>query len=67
MERFCNETETIGPWATGRWRVYLDSEDAIENAIRYVEENPIKEGRPEQRWSFVSPFCGLDKCWVVYH
>jgi REP element-mobilizing transposase RayT len=55
------------PWAHREWKVYLDSEEAIENAIRYVEENPQREGKPRQHWSFVTPFAGLDKGWVTYH
>jgi len=43
------------PWAEGGWSVYLDPDD-IQRAIRYVEQNPIKEGKPPQRWSFVKPF-----------
>ncbi len=54
------------PWARGRWKTYLDSEAAIEDAIRYVEENPTKEDKPEQKWSFVSKFAGLDPGWVTY-
>ena len=54
-------------WARGKWIVYLDDEDAIENAIRYVEENPVKEGKPAQHWKFVTAFAGLDAGWVTYH
>ena len=55
-------------WAVKQWKVYLDSEKAIENAIHYVEENPGKEGKPPQKWSFVTPFAGLDKGgWTTYH
>jgi hypothetical protein len=25
-------------------------------AIRYVENNPIKEGKPAQKWDFVVPY-----------
>ena len=39
-------------FARGQWKVYLDAGD-VPNAIRYVEENPEKEGKPRQRWSFV--------------
>jgi REP element-mobilizing transposase RayT len=39
----------------GGWKVYLDLDD-IELAIRYVEENPLKEGKRAQRWSFVVPW-----------
>jgi REP element-mobilizing transposase RayT len=42
-------------WARGEWKVFLDDEAAILRAIRYVEENPIKEGKPRQSWRFVRP------------
>jgi len=48
-------------WAARQWKVYLDSETAIEEAIHYVELNPEKEGKPRQNWSFVTPFTGLSK------
>ena len=54
-------------WAEHEWKVYLDSEEAIENAIGCVNENPIKEGKPQQTWSFVTKFAGLEKCWIKYH
>jgi REP element-mobilizing transposase RayT len=54
------------PWAERRWKVFLDDEEMIENAIRYVEENPSKEGKPRQKWEFTRPFGGLEKGWVVY-
>ena len=54
------------PWATGRCKIFLDCEEAIENAIHYVEENPVKEGKPRQTWPFVTPFRGLDAGWVTY-
>lgn len=54
-------------WSTGHWKVYLDSEDAIDNAIAYVERNPLEEAMPAQRWNFVQPFQGLDVGWVTYH
>ena len=55
-------------WASHEWKVYLDTEEQIENAIRYVEENPVKEGKREQEWSFVTPFAGIPRGgWVTYH
>lgn len=55
-------------WAEHEWKVYLDSEESIENAIQYVSENPVKEGKPSQAWSFVTPFQGLSRGgWVTYH
>lgn len=63
--------ESDGPypkmWAEKRWKVYLDSEQQIETAIRYVEENPELEEKPRQQWSFVERFRGLDRGHVTYH
>jgi REP element-mobilizing transposase RayT len=56
------------PWNSRCWRVYLDSEEAIENAIHYVDQNPLKEGKPRQKWKFECPFRGLYRGgWLVYH
>lgn len=53
-------------WSEGVWKSFLDSEQAIEDAMAYVIDNPIKEGKPQQRWSFVTPFPGLEPGWVTY-
>jgi REP element-mobilizing transposase RayT len=44
------------PWARLPWVVYLWTEEDMRRAIRYVENNPSKQGKPRQRWSFVVPF-----------
>lgn len=43
-------------FARGEWKVYLNTAEDILRAIAYVEDNPVKEGKPRQRWSFVTPF-----------
>src|SRR5262245_18342732 len=43
-------------WGRGEWKVFLDNEDAVRCAIEYVEQNPVKEGRPLQKWGFITPF-----------
>ncbi len=43
-------------FARGEWKVYLDPPD-VPRTIRYAENNPLKEGKPRQRWAFVVP-CG---------
>ncbi len=43
-------------FARGLWKVFLDSAADIERAIRYVENNPLREGLPPQRWPFVRPY-----------
>jgi REP element-mobilizing transposase RayT len=55
-------------WSSREWKVYLDTEEAVEQAIHYVEENPIKENKPRQTWSFVTPFAGITTAgWTTYH
>jgi REP element-mobilizing transposase RayT len=44
-------------WARGQWKVYLDADD-VTRAIRYVEDNPSKEGKTKQGWSFVTAYRG---------
>ena len=46
------------PWARHCWRVYLNNDREIVRAIRYVERNPIREGKPPQKWAFVTPYGG---------
>ena len=45
-------------WADRGWKVYLDEPADVLRTIRYVEQNPVKEGKPLQTWSFVTPFPG---------
>lgn len=44
-------------WARGHWAVFLGDVASIQRTIRYVEDNPPKEGKPRQHWSFVK-VCG---------
>jgi REP element-mobilizing transposase RayT len=54
-------------WSEHQWQSYLDSEEGIVNAIRYVEDNPRKEGKPAQQWTFVMSFAGLEQgAWTTY-
>ena len=41
-------------WGRGEWKVFLDPED-VTRAIQYVEDNPVKEGKKRQKWSFAVP------------
>ncbi|HVU86829.1 MAG TPA: transposase [Pirellulales bacterium] len=45
-------------WAKGSWSVFLYSAKDIDRAIRYVEQNPGRDAKPPQRWSFVVPLTG---------
>ena len=44
------------PWARLPWVVYLWTEEDMRRAIEYVEKNPVRQGKPRQRWSFVTPY-----------
>ncbi len=44
-------------FARGKWKVFLDLEHILR-AIPYVEQNPLKEGKPRQNWSFLTKYRG---------
>ena len=58
MNNAGGEVPTI--WGRGLRKVFLNSEEEIRQRIRYVQDNPLKEGKPRQRWSFVVPFQARD-------
>jgi REP element-mobilizing transposase RayT len=41
-------------FARGQWAPFLQSAEDILRAIHYVEQNPVKEGKKRQAWSFVT-------------
>jgi REP element-mobilizing transposase RayT len=41
-------------WTRGEWKVFLFNHDDIHRAVRYVENNPVKDGKRPQTWSFVT-------------
>jgi len=43
-------------WGEHGWNVALDDLKSVDRAVRYVEANPQKEGKPRQHWSLVVPF-----------
>jgi len=45
-------------WAGPGWKVFLNTRKDIENRVRYVQENPVKERRPPQHWDFVKVYDG---------
>lgn len=48
-------------WERGGWAVFLSDESMLFNAIRYVEENPLGDGLPAQKWSFVTTYFGVSE------
>jgi REP element-mobilizing transposase RayT len=43
-------------WTNGGWKVFLNIPEEVRQRIGYVENNPLKEDLPRQRWSFVVPY-----------
>ncbi len=60
LRDFATKRGTIPtPWAQRKgWVVYLNNRAAIEKAIAYVEEKPVKEGKARQSWPLVRLFEG---------
>jgi REP element-mobilizing transposase RayT len=56
LHRNCGFFQDHSPWAEHGWNVFLNSVEDVERAIRYVESNPIREGKRQQRWHCVVPF-----------
>jgi REP element-mobilizing transposase RayT len=44
------------PWGEKGWNVFINSKEQMRRVIHYVEENPVKAGLKQQRWSFVTAF-----------
>jgi len=45
-------------WGGPGWRVYLNTPEEVRRAVEYVDQNPVREGLPLQRWSFVKSYEG---------
>ena len=56
LHPFAHIASGPSPWVRRGWNVFLNTDEEVRRAICYVEENPIKEGKPPQHWSFVIPF-----------
>ncbi len=62
LEAFSGHTGSVPTcWAGDYWKVYIYTDEHMGCAVRYVENNPLKEGRAVQRWGFVTPiFCSRE-------
>jgi REP element-mobilizing transposase RayT len=57
LERFARPDGSVPEaWAESLWKVFLFAPDEVRRAIRYVENNPLREGLPAQEWEFVVPY-----------
>ena len=60
LERFARADGRVPEaWAEGLWKVFLFDNQDMMRAIRYVRNNPLREGLPVQDWDFVVPFVSI--------
>lgn len=45
-------------WGGPGWRVFLNTQEDFRRIIKYIEDNPLKIGRPKQTWEFVRLYDG---------
>jgi REP element-mobilizing transposase RayT len=43
------------PWARNYWCPFIDTQEYLHRAIRYVEDNPVKAGLRPQAWKCITP------------
>ncbi len=43
------------PWARGCWKVFINDNEALSAAIKYIHSNPTSAGLAPQHWDFVLP------------
>lgn len=43
------------PWTRGHWKVFIDDEEALKNAVKYINANPAKSNLTVQNWNFIKP------------
>lgn len=45
-------------WGRGEWKLFIDHDDEprLLEKFDYIERNPLRQGRPRQFWSFVTPY-----------
>ena len=48
------------PWARQCWKVFINDERDYDRSVRYVEDNPVKEGLRPQKWTFVEQPSSLE-------
>jgi len=50
-----DESGSIPPaWTSRGWKVFLNTVEDIDRAVRYVQRNPTKQRRAQQEWAFVT-------------
>jgi REP element-mobilizing transposase RayT len=58
IRRFADVADDHPVWSDRPYKVFLDAPADVVRIVRYVAENPAKEGLPSQRWPFVVEYDG---------
>jgi hypothetical protein len=45
-------------WSNRPYKVFLYTPEDVRQRVRYVAENPVKEGLSPQEWPLVTPYDG---------
>jgi REP element-mobilizing transposase RayT len=45
-------------WGGPGWKVFLNTREDIERVVGYIQDNPTKLGRVEQKWDFAKHYDG---------
>lgn len=45
-------------WGGPGWTVFVNTQVQFRRLVEYIRRNPLKIGRPEQKWDFVKPYDG---------
>ena len=45
-------------WGGPGWKVFLNTRRDFERVVRYIRDNPVKAGRAQKHWDFVTEYDG---------
>jgi len=58
LRLFATVTPNHPIWSTRPYKVFLYTPDDVRRVIKYIDENPLKDGLVEQTWPFIIPYDG---------
>jgi REP element-mobilizing transposase RayT len=58
VRRFADVPPDHPVWSDRPYKIFLDTPADVERVVRYIAENPAKEGLPAQQWPFVVAYDG---------
>lgn len=58
LRLFANVADDHPVWSTRPYKVFLYTPDDVRRIVKYIDDNPEKEGLPRQFWNFVTPYDG---------